>query len=115
MNLSLSGKVALVTGGSRGIGAATVRAFVAAGARVVFNYKQAKERADELVKELGEDRCAAFACDLSGTETARDLVARTVERFGRLEILVANHGVWLGGDVAVDQMPDSQWHNTVAI
>jgi len=129
MNLSLSGKVALVTGGSRGIGAATVRAFVAAGARVLFNYEKAKERADALVKELSggdvanrnvasnvsTDTCAAVACNLSGTETARELVARTVDRFGRLDILVANHGVWPAEDVAVDQMADSQWHNTVAI
>jgi 3-oxoacyl-[acyl-carrier protein] reductase len=115
MNLSLSGKVALVTGGSRGIGAAVVRMFVAAGAQVLFNYEKAKERADQLVKELGADHCAAVACNLSGTETARELVAETVDRFGRLDILVANHGVWLAEDVAIDQMRDSQWQNTVAI
>jgi 3-oxoacyl-[acyl-carrier protein] reductase len=115
MNLSLSGKVALVTGGSRGIGAAVVRMFVAAGARVLFNYEKAKERADLLVKELGADNCAAVPCNLSGTETARDLVARTVDRFGRLDILVANHGVWVAEDVPIDRMRDSQWKNTVAI
>jgi 3-oxoacyl-[acyl-carrier protein] reductase len=134
MNLSLSGKVALVTGGSRGIGAATVRAFVAAGARVLFNYEKAKERAEQLVNELSArdvasrnlasgnvasnvstETCAAVSCNLSGTETARDLVARAVERFGRLDILVANHGVWAADDVPVDQMRDSQWRNTVAI
>jgi len=115
MNLSLSGKVALVTGGSRGIGAATVRMFVAAGARVLFNYEKAKEQADRLVEKLGEDKCAAIACNLSSTETARELVARTVERFGRLDILVANHGVWPAEDVPIDQMRDSQWRNTVAV
>jgi 3-oxoacyl-[acyl-carrier protein] reductase len=130
MNLSLSGKVALVTGGSRGIGVAVVRTFVAAGARVLFNYEKSKERADQLVKELSGrdaanpnvasnvfpgDRCAAVACNLSGTETARELVAQTVDRFGRLDILVANHGVWPAEDVPVDQMRDSQWRNTVAI
>jgi 3-oxoacyl-[acyl-carrier protein] reductase len=124
MNLSLSGKVALVTGGSRGIGAATVRMFVAAGARVMFNYEKAKRQADQLVKELSgrnvasnvsTDSCAAVACNLSGIETARELVARTVERFGRLDILVANHGVWPAEDVPIDQMADSQWRNTVAV
>jgi len=115
MNLSLSGKVALVTGGSRGIGAAVVRMFVAADANVLFNYEKSKQQADQLVKELGPDNCAAVACNLSGTDTAQQLVASTVERFGRLDILVANHGVWPAEDVPVDQMRDSQWRNTVAI
>ena len=113
--LSLSNKVALVTGGSRGIGAATVRMFVAAGARVMFNYEKAKTQAAQLVKELGEDKCAAMACNLSGTDTAGHLVASAVKKFGRLDILVANHGVWPPEDVPVDQMSDSQWRNTVAI
>ncbi len=115
MNLSLSGKVALVTGGSRGIGAATVRMFVQAGARVLFNYEKARQQAEQLVKELGEDNCAGVACNLSGTESARGLVAKAVERFGRLDILIANHGVWPSEDVPVDQMSEGQWRNTVAI
>jgi len=115
MRLSLSGKVALITGGSRGIGAAVVRMFVAADAKVLFNYEKSKQQADQLVKELGPDNCAAVACNLSGTETAQQLVASVVERFGRLDILVANHGVWPAEDVPVDQMRDSQWRNTVAI
>jgi 3-oxoacyl-[acyl-carrier protein] reductase len=115
MNLSLSGKVALVTGGSRGIGAATVRMFVAAGARVLFSYEKSKERAEQLVRELGQENCATVACDLSGTETAAELVARTVERFGRLDLLIANHGVWPPENIAVDQMRDEQWRKTVAV
>lgn len=115
MNLSLEGRVALITGGSRGVGAATVRMFVAAGAKVLFNYQKAKGPADQLVKELGEDKCAAVACDLSGTETARELVAAAVKRFGRLDILVVNHGIWPPDDAPVDQMTDEQWHGTVAV
>src|SRR5712692_11955457 len=102
--LSLSGKVALITGGSRGIGAATVRMFAAAGARVVFNYQKSKADSEKLVKECGENRCAAVVCDLTGTETARDLVDDVVSRFGPLDILVANHGVWPPEDVAIDKM-----------
>src|SRR5271170_6462688 len=115
MNLSLSGKVVLVTGGSRGIGAAAVRMFVGAGARVLFNYEKSKNRAEQLVKELGGDKCAAVACNLSGTETARALVASAVEHFGQLDILVANHGVWPAQDVPVDQMDDSQWRSTLTV
>jgi 3-oxoacyl-[acyl-carrier protein] reductase len=115
MRLSVSGKVALITGGSRGIGAAAVRMFVDAGARVLFSYEKSRAQADRLVEELGGDKCAAIACNLSGTETARELVAGAVERFGRLDILVANHGIWTAQDVPVDQMDDSQWRKTVAI
>jgi 3-oxoacyl-[acyl-carrier protein] reductase len=115
MNLSLSGKVALITGGSRGIGAAAVRMFVAAGARVLFNYEKSKAQSEKLVKELGADHCAAMACNLSGTETAQELVAATVSRFGRLDILVVNHGVWPAQDAPIDQMSDAQWSSTMAI
>jgi 3-oxoacyl-[acyl-carrier protein] reductase len=115
MNLSLSGKVALITGGSRGIGAAAVRMFVAAGARVLFNYEKSKAQSEKLVKELGADHCTAMACNLSGTETAQELVAATVSRFGRLDILVVNHGVWPAQDAPIDQMSDAQWSSTMAI
>jgi 3-oxoacyl-[acyl-carrier protein] reductase len=113
--LSLSGKVALITGGSRGIGAAAVHLFVGAGARVLFNYEKSKAPAEHLVKELGEENCAAMACNLSGTETAHDLVAAAVKRFGRLDILVANHGVWPPQDAPIEKMADAQWRSTMAI
>jgi len=115
ISLSLDNQVALVSGGSRGIGAATVRMFAAAGAKVMFNYAKARERAEQLVDELGEDRCAAVAKNLSGAEAARELVETTVKRFGRLDILVANHGVWEAEDVPIDQMSESQWRNTLSI
>ena len=115
ISLSLAGKTALVTGGSRGIGAATVRMFCAAGARVAFNYQKARPQAEALVKELGEENCAAFASDLTGTTTAQELVSATVNRFGRLDILVANHGVWPPEDVPIDQMSDEQWRTTISV
>jgi 3-oxoacyl-[acyl-carrier protein] reductase len=115
VSLSLDGKVALITGGSRGIGAATVRLFVAAGARAVFNYEKSRVQAEKLVNELGPEKCIAIACNLSGTETAANLVKATTERFGRLDILVANHGVWPPEDAPIDRMSDSQWRSTVAI
>jgi NAD(P)-dependent dehydrogenase (short-subunit alcohol dehydrogenase family) len=62
VHLSLENRVALITGGSRGIGAATVRAFVEAGARVVFTYEKAREQAASLCRELGSERCVALAC-----------------------------------------------------
>jgi len=113
--LSLSGKVALISGGSRGIGAATVRMFTAAGAKVVFSYRSARAQADALVRECGADVCHAAASDLNHPESARALVAETVEHFGRLDILVANHGVWPPEDVPIERMTDEQWRSTMSI
>jgi 3-oxoacyl-[acyl-carrier protein] reductase len=115
VTLSLEGKVALITGGSRGIGAATVRLFVRAGAKVVFNYAQSEAQAERLVTECSADRCFAVRADLSGTESAAALVPAAIERFGGLDILVGNHGIWPSSDVSVDAMPDEQWRKTVAV
>jgi 3-oxoacyl-[acyl-carrier protein] reductase len=115
MNLTLNSKVALITGGSRGIGAAAVRAFSAAGAKVVFNYQSAKAQAEALVRECGQEKCHAVASDLSTTEAARQLVSNAVSAFGRLDILVANHGIWPAEDTPVDRMSDEQWHRTINV
>jgi 3-oxoacyl-[acyl-carrier protein] reductase len=110
--LSLSGKVALISGGSRGIGAAAVRMFAAAGAKVAFSYRSARTQAETLGKE-----CAAYpiASDLNHPEAGQSLVAETVKHFGRLDILIANHGVWPAEDVPVERMSDEQWRSTMSI
>jgi 3-oxoacyl-[acyl-carrier protein] reductase len=115
MNLSLNSRVALITGGSRGIGAAAVRMFVAAGARVVFNYQAAKAQAEELVRECGAENCRAVQADLSTTQAAQQLVSAAIASFGRLDILVANHGIWPPEDIPVERMPEEQWHRTIAV
>jgi 3-oxoacyl-[acyl-carrier protein] reductase len=115
MQLSLASKVALITGGSRGIGAAAVRMFAGAGAKVVFNYQSAREQAEALVRKLGTENCRAVQCDLSTTAAAEQLVAAAIAAFGRLDVLVANHGIWPPEDAAVDRMSDAQWHRTVAV
>jgi 3-oxoacyl-[acyl-carrier protein] reductase len=113
--LSLSGKVALITGGSRGIGAATVRLFTAAGAKVVFSYQKARSQAEALAKECGEANCRAVASNLVSTDSARTLVAEAVKHFGRIDILVANHGVWPAQDMPIEKLTDEQWRSTLAI
>ncbi len=113
--LSLSGKVALISGGSRGIGAATVRMFTAAGAKVAFSYRNARPQAEALAKECGAAVCHPIASDLKNPEAARALVAETVRHFGRLDILVANHGVWPPEDMPIELMPDEQWRSTMSI
>lgn len=89
--------------------------FVRAGAKVFFSYEKAAAAADKLVRECGEANCAAMACNLEGVGTAAALVAAAVERFGRLDILVANHGIWAPEDIPIDRMPDGQWRRTVAV
>jgi 3-oxoacyl-[acyl-carrier protein] reductase len=114
--LSLENRVAVVTGGSRGIGAAIVRLFVQAGARVAFNYQRAKDQAEKLAAECGGNkRCLAVAAELSSIEAARKLVNNAVEHFGRLDMVVGNHGVWPPQDAPVDKMADEQWRSTMAI
>jgi 3-oxoacyl-[acyl-carrier protein] reductase len=113
--LSIPGKVAIITGGSRGIGAATVKMFVAAGARVAFNYQQNRAAAEQVVRECGRENCHAIQCDLSGIAPARELVNGTLSRFGRVDCLVVNHGIWPPKDVPIDEMTPEQWTRSIAI
>jgi 3-oxoacyl-[acyl-carrier protein] reductase len=114
--LSLEGRVAVVTGGSRGIGAAIVRMFIQAGAKVVFNCQRAATEAEKLAAELGGTQyCAAVKADLNSSEAARALIDAAVQRFNQLDIIVGNHGVWPPNDTPIDQLTDQQWRSTLAI
>ena len=115
VELSLEGKVALITGGSRGIGAACVRLFTRAGAKVLFNYQRAADRAKTLVRECGEKQCAAVQADLDDAKSAKKLVEAAVKKFGRLDCLVVNHGIWPPDDVPVNEMADEQWRRSLGI
>src|SRR3954469_19875 len=115
LSISLANKVALVSGGSRGIGAATVQLLAKAGAKVGFNYQKAGVRADKVVEACGRDNTAAFQQELSTPEHARALVDAAVKRFGKLDIMVANHGIWPSDDAPIDRMSDDQWMTTMAV
>ncbi len=116
LTLSLTGKVALVTGGSRGIGAATVRLLRQAGARVVFSYRTTGDRAAALVTECGgEENCRAIQQELSTIDDGHALVTAAIDVFGRLDILVVNHGIWPPHDQPIATMPGAQWSTTLGI
>jgi len=116
LDLNLTGKVALVTGGSRGIGAATVRLFRQAGARVVFSYRTEAQRAADLVAECGgEDVCRALQQDLATAEDGQALIAATAAIFGRIDCLIVNHGIWPPHDQPMATMTVSQWRGTLGV
>ena len=89
---SLAGKVAIVTGGSSGIGAASVRLFAAAGARVVVGYNRGMERASALIAELPGNGHKAMFLPLEDTAQIRKVAAAVREEFGRADILVNSAG-----------------------
>src|SRR3984893_10397518 len=114
--MALKGKVALITGGARGIGASAVRLFRQAGARVAFNYRTAKDRAESLATECGgESVCRAFAKDLDSSEAGRALVQDTVAAFGRIDCLVVNHGIWPPDDAPIATMDERQWRGNMDV
>ena len=115
VSLSIESKVAVITGGSRGIGAACVRMFVEAGAKVVFNYQRAKDAANKLAAECGTGCCHAMQAELNGSGDEKKLVDEAVRLYGRVDILVANHGIWPPIDAPIDEMSEEQWHKTIAV
>jgi 3-oxoacyl-[acyl-carrier protein] reductase len=94
-----SSRVALVTGGSRGVGAATVRRLAQDGTDVAFSYVRSEHKADRLAAEVGASgvRVEALRADAASAEEMTRLVQDTVARFGRLDILVHNAGMFFSG------------------
>jgi 3-oxoacyl-[acyl-carrier protein] reductase len=113
--MSLAGKVALITGGSRGIGAATVRLFRQAGAKVVFSYLSAAQQAESLAQECGGPAfCRAIQQPLFTPEDGQALVTAAVAAFGHLDCAILNHGIWPSHDAPIATMTTTQWRDTLS-
>jgi 3-oxoacyl-[acyl-carrier protein] reductase len=105
---SLEGKVALVTGGSRGIGAAISRELGRAGAKVAVNYRSGKEAAEEIAGEVGG---VALQADVSDPAQAQRLIEEVEEQVGDVDCLVNNAGITR--DTLIARMSDDDWNEVI--
>ncbi len=106
--MQLKDKVALVTGGSRGIGRAIVESLAREGAKVAFVYRSNQAAADALVAELGCGEVVAIQCDVADKPQCDAAVAQVLEKWGRLDILVNNAGIVR--DKLLAAMDPEDWH-----
>jgi 3-oxoacyl-[acyl-carrier protein] reductase len=115
--ISLAGRRALVTGGSRGIGAATALLLGECGADVVIGYRTRRADAESVVDQLRGlgVRSAAHGSDISSRDGAEELVARAAEELGGLDIFVGNAGIWPAAPSALAEMSDDRWRRTMAL
>lgn len=113
--ISLSGKVALVTGGSRGIGAACCRLLAAAGADIGIAYRTRGDLAHSLAAEIerGGRRAVALQADVMQAPFVQHLVERLVEELGGLDIVVNNAGIWSAGPI--ETTTDADWQRMLGV
>src|SRR5688572_366214 len=111
----LAGKTALVTGGSRSIGASIAQRLAADGARVAFTYLGSPERAQQTVDAIESKggRALAIVADAANPEAVRAAVAKTVEAFGGLDILVNNAGIAVAS--SIDDMKFEDYEAMLAV
>jgi 3-oxoacyl-[acyl-carrier protein] reductase len=113
--ISLEDQVAIVTGGSRGIGAATALLFAKAGANILISYandeKAAKEVQEEVIA-LGR-KCVILKANVAKAKNAEKIVEKAMQKFGQIDILVNNAGIWTHGEMG--KMSEETWNETMEI
>jgi 3-oxoacyl-[acyl-carrier protein] reductase len=115
-HFSLAGLRAVVTGGSRGIGAATARMLARQGADVIVTFRSRQADADEVVRAIESTgrRAAAYRVELADRRAVDELFARVASVWGGVDIFVGNAGIWPADEAAVLDMPDERWSRTMA-
>lgn len=110
-------KCVLITGGSRGIGKATAIAFARAGAHVVLNFKENDHAAQDTLDQLEGEHHLAIQADITDPDAAKELIDRTVEVYGKLDVLVNNAGIYLAHPIDRVDFEDWQnaWHHTLTL
>ncbi|MFA3782772.1 SDR family NAD(P)-dependent oxidoreductase [Melioribacteraceae bacterium 4301-Me] len=112
--IDLTNKVTLITGGSRGIGAACVEFFTKANSNVAFTYLHSKNKADELIKKFTKNNTVkAYKVDMQSEQEINDCVEQTVKDFGKIDILVHNAGIW--NDGTLEKMTLKHWDELIRI
>ncbi|MBR2617783.1 MAG: 3-oxoacyl-[Paludibacteraceae bacterium] len=111
----LDGKVALITGGTRGIGKSIVMAYAAHGAAIAFTYMQSAQMASQIEEELAQlgVKVKSYASDASNFEASEKLVQQMVADFGKIDILVNNAGITRDG--LLMRMNEQQWDDVMAV
>lgn len=112
MDLNLKGKVAVVTGGNRGLGAASARMLASEGAQVFLTARDGEklaQQADAISNDFGAD-ADFLACDLTGADACDDVVKAAVGKYGRVDILVSAAGASQGG--LFWEIPDQVWQDS---
>lgn len=117
LKIDLSGKRALVTGASRGVGRAVALMLARAGADVGISFRTRRDEAEGVVADLERLGVRAFAegGDLADQETAERLFDRAAREFGGLDIFVGNAGIWPPEDVPIAEMSAEQWRRTLTV
>jgi 3-oxoacyl-[acyl-carrier protein] reductase len=113
--LNSNSKVALITGASRGIGAAAAIRFAKAGVNLSLSYLEHEARASDVAARARSHgvRAVTIQADVSRFEDVENLFRRTLDEFGRLDVVVANAGVWTGD--AVDELNERKWQETIDV
>jgi acetoacetyl-CoA reductase len=113
--VQLEGKVAVITGGGKGIGAAITKELARNGVKVVVNYNKSREAADQLLAEIKENGGEGIAvqADVSSQEQANKLIAAAVEQYGRLDILVNNAGITR--DRTFKKLSSEDWNEVINV
>ena len=107
---SLSGKTALITGGSKGIGAATSLLLAKNGANVAINYSSDSAAAEKIVQQIGADKCIAIKGDAGSVSDIELMVDQTVKKFGKIDVLIPCAGVLVMK--SLEQTSEADWEKS---
>ncbi|MHA2368840.1 MAG: SDR family NAD(P)-dependent oxidoreductase [Candidatus Hodarchaeales archaeon] len=114
MDTSLGGLHALITGASGGIGSATARLLAGEGTNLTLQYKTHRERTDLLAKELSNVNTFVHGADLSDESSTQQLFAAAEDVLGRVDILIANAGIWREEYLPIHRLSIAEWNQTIA-